>query len=69
MRGYRRLGAKSDRPARNQPIEAARRRQFELVLLVRLDRWSHSVADCVRPQGGGKLTDGPRRPDDRQGAV
>src|ERR1035441_6347970 len=26
MRGYRRLGAKSDRPARNQPMEAARRR-------------------------------------------
>jgi hypothetical protein len=31
-------GAKSARPARNQPMEAARRRQFELVLQLRLDR-------------------------------
>jgi DNA invertase Pin-like site-specific DNA recombinase len=47
MRGHRRLGAKSDRPARNQPMEAARRRQFELVLQLRLDRSGRSVADCV----------------------
>jgi hypothetical protein len=52
-------GAKSDRSARNQPMEAARRRQFELVLLLRLDRSGRSAADCVRPQGGGKLTCGP----------
>ena len=40
-------GAKSFRPARNQPMEAARRRQFELVLQHRLDRSGRSVADCV----------------------
>jgi DNA invertase Pin-like site-specific DNA recombinase len=51
-------GAKSNRPARNRLAEAARR-QFDLGLVLRLDRWGRSVADCVRPQGGGKLTDGP----------
>jgi DNA invertase Pin-like site-specific DNA recombinase len=47
MRGHRRLGANSDRPARNQLMESARRRQFELVLVLRLGRWGRSVADCV----------------------
>jgi DNA invertase Pin-like site-specific DNA recombinase len=52
------MGAKSARLARYRLVEAARRRQFDLGLVVRLDRWGRSVADCVRPQCGGKLTDG-----------
>jgi hypothetical protein len=47
------------RPARNKLLEAAGLRQIDLVLVLRLDRWGRSVADCVHPQCGGKLTDGP----------
>jgi len=50
-------GAKSSRPARTKLLEAARLRQIDLVLVLRLDRWGRAVADCVCPQGGGKLTD------------
>ena len=41
------LGTKSNRPARNRLAEAARRSQFDLGLVLRLDRWGRSVTDCV----------------------
>jgi DNA invertase Pin-like site-specific DNA recombinase len=40
-------GARSSGPACNKLLEAARLRQFDLVLVLRLDRWGRSVADCV----------------------
>src|ERR1035441_9674523 len=40
-------GAESSRPARNKLLEAARLRQIDLVLVLRLDRWGRSVADSV----------------------
>jgi DNA invertase Pin-like site-specific DNA recombinase len=52
-------GAQSSGPARNKLLEAAGLRQIDLVLVLRLGRWGRSVANCVRPQCGGKLTDGP----------
>ena len=50
-------GAQPSGPARNKLLEAVRLRQIDLVLVLRLDRWGRAVADCVCPQGGGKLTD------------
>ena len=40
-------GAKSSRPARDKLMEAARLRHFDLVLVLRLDRWGRSVVDTV----------------------
>ena len=52
-------GAWSSCSARNKLLEAAGLRQIDLVLVLRLGRWGRSVVNCVRPQCGGKLTDGP----------
>ncbi len=40
-------GAKSSRPARNKLMQDARLGKFQIVLVVRLDRWGRSVADIV----------------------
>lgn len=37
----------SDRPQREQLIQAARRRELDAILVWRLDRWGRSLADLV----------------------
>ena len=37
----------SDRPQREQLLQAARRRELDAILVWRLDRWGRSLADLV----------------------